>query len=227
MPRVATNREGQLRPMSFRIREDLREKLERAASANGQSFTQEIASRLDRSFQESDLLKMYFGRDDTITLIKTIAVHVNFVQALKKRSWTEDAETRAVILETVNEIMKSQFDAVDQPLEAEAQRAERLRKRVEAILRNPPDKDDPAAEDRIREVVATSLDQLSALAGLLDTRISESAAVGMASRRGRRKKRAGSAGQDFASAWPKTFTSTLSSLAAEARSVRLSEAAAM
>jgi hypothetical protein len=46
----AAEREGQLHPISFRATAELREKLDKAASAAGRSLTQEITFRLEQSF---------------------------------------------------------------------------------------------------------------------------------------------------------------------------------
>lgn len=52
MPSKAANRIGRRAPLSLRTTEDLREKLEKAASVSGRSLTAELEHRLERSFTD-------------------------------------------------------------------------------------------------------------------------------------------------------------------------------
>ena len=54
MTRRASEREGKLVHMSFRVNEDIRKRLENAASKSGRSLTQEVERRLEQSFVWED-----------------------------------------------------------------------------------------------------------------------------------------------------------------------------
>jgi hypothetical protein len=138
-PRVYSS--GEKRPtLTFRVRGHTYEMLRDAALASNRSLSEEIEHHVERSLQERDFLMTHFGRADTITLIKTIASHLNTTQATTKRSWTEDANTRHAVLAVIYDVMKSQFGALDDLRglsaaafhELEAQRAEELVGRVSA-----------------------------------------------------------------------------------------------
>jgi hypothetical protein len=98
---------------------------------------------------------------------------LNTTQAITKRSWTEDANTRHAVLAVIYDVMKSQFNALDdlRGLSAEAfhkleaQRAEELVGRVSATAwaaASPPtstgtavvEKPAPAARQRGKRVGA-------------------------------------------------------------------------
>jgi hypothetical protein len=129
--------------LTFRVRGNTYEKLRDAALASSRSLSEEIELHVERSLREPDFLMTHFGRDDTITLIKTIASHLNATQAITKRSWTEDENTRHAVLAVIYEVIRSQFDAVNKfrgvSPEAfnklEAERAEELVRRVLAIAK--------------------------------------------------------------------------------------------
>jgi DNA-binding CsgD family transcriptional regulator len=101
MAQKAAEREGRRPPVSFRTTEDMRDRLERAASAAGRSITQEIEHRLEQSFREEDLLSRYFGSDDAIELLKEIALIINHQMVRSGRSWRDDQATREAIREHV------------------------------------------------------------------------------------------------------------------------------
>ncbi len=127
-----------------RATKELYEKLLGACAATGRSLAAEIEHRLERSFQEMEVLKIVFGRDDTITLVQTIASFVNALQDLTRRSWTEDADTRRKILKVVYEVLAAQFDAVDAPRaphesfhDVEVRRARYLSWYLQLVAREP------------------------------------------------------------------------------------------
>jgi DNA-binding CsgD family transcriptional regulator len=101
MAQKAAEREGRRPPVSFRTTEEMRDQLERAASASGRSITQEIEHRLEQSFREEDLLSRYFGSDEAIELLKELSLIINHQMIRSGRSWRDDHATREAIREHV------------------------------------------------------------------------------------------------------------------------------
>jgi hypothetical protein len=79
------------------------ERLQEAAKVSDRSISEEAEYRLERSFREveKDLLKFYFGSEDTIELVTEISLLINYQMAQSGKSWRNDKATRKAILEHI------------------------------------------------------------------------------------------------------------------------------
>jgi hypothetical protein len=86
----------------MRTTEDIREKLEKAASQSGRSLAQEVEYRLEQSFRDENMIEniltFYFGSKDTIELLKKIAPLIEHQMGHSGKSWSNDKSTRVGIL---------------------------------------------------------------------------------------------------------------------------------
>lgn len=109
MPRKAVTSEAKRFALNMKTTEEIRRRLEEAARASGRSLTHEVEHRLELSLQEEDLLRRYFGSDDTIELLKGLALVINHHSRRSHRPWQTDKATRDAIRETLVDV----FDALD------------------------------------------------------------------------------------------------------------------
>lgn len=79
----------------FRLNEATRDRLMAAAEQSGRSMSEEIERRIDRSFEDVDLMLAYFGKPETLKLAHAIAMLVRTVEARTGLDWTKDAQTKA------------------------------------------------------------------------------------------------------------------------------------
>src|SRR5688572_8692334 len=101
----AANRIGRRNPLNLRATDELREKLEAAASASGRSLTQELEARLLQTFKHEDALVERFGSPETVRLVMTLGDAINLVETITRRRWTEDEGTREMVRNAVNSVM--------------------------------------------------------------------------------------------------------------------------
>jgi DNA-binding NarL/FixJ family response regulator len=99
--------------LTFRARSGLRELLAEEAKKADRSISEEIERRLERSFEEKDILEnildFYFGSKDTIALLKEMAPYINYQLARSRKSWRNDKATR----DAIREHLSALFDALD------------------------------------------------------------------------------------------------------------------
>ena len=79
----------------FRLNEATRDRLMAAAEQSGRSMSEEIERRIDRSFEDIDLMLAYFGKPETLKLAHAIAMLARTVEARTGLDWTKDAQTKA------------------------------------------------------------------------------------------------------------------------------------
>jgi hypothetical protein len=84
--------------MGFRPTPGIRGKLEEAAKANGRSMSQEIESRLERSFVE-------FGREDIFLVARLLATAIQTIEAVTGKIWMDDAGAHKHTQETCRTIL--------------------------------------------------------------------------------------------------------------------------
>jgi hypothetical protein len=71
---------GKAKTINTRVTPDLRGWLERAAKKSGRSLSQEIETRLRRTFREEDDLAKQFGSADAARVFQTIAITLNMIR---------------------------------------------------------------------------------------------------------------------------------------------------
>lgn len=86
----------------LRIREELRAKIEKAALATGNSMNGEIASRLERSFEEDRLL----GVGPERALFIEIARQMSLVEAITGQAWHCDPATYWAVRQMAEDALK-------------------------------------------------------------------------------------------------------------------------
>lgn len=79
--------------LQVRIREDLRARIEAAASASGRSMNAEIADRLDSSFREDEA----FTSAETKRAMLVMAKDIAEVERISGKSWTSDLATARAV----------------------------------------------------------------------------------------------------------------------------------
>jgi hypothetical protein len=80
---------GKSSVFSTRITPDLRKKLEQAAKRSGRSVSQEVESRLDRTFTEDDAIADRFGDRRTYVLMRMMADAIHFGHKRGNPLWLE------------------------------------------------------------------------------------------------------------------------------------------
>ncbi|QGY03575.1 hypothetical protein MMSR116_18035 [Methylobacterium mesophilicum SR1.6/6] len=90
----AAERENKRSPLNMRTTAKLRDALEREASKADRSLAQEVEARLERSFQEDELLAAFIG-DQTHSqlLVRVLAATVRRVEALRGDRFVDSPET--------------------------------------------------------------------------------------------------------------------------------------
>ncbi len=79
--------------MGFRPTPETRERLEKASKANGRSMSQEIESRLERSFASDDAQVTSFGGELNYKVAKAMFAGADALSSIKVESWLSDATT--------------------------------------------------------------------------------------------------------------------------------------
>jgi hypothetical protein len=97
--------EGARPTMTFRVRRWIRDRLVEASEKSGYSISEEVERRLERSFQEMDILTRFFGREDTIVLVRAMAGAIDAIQYMTGRSWRDDPHTRQLIRQDIISIL--------------------------------------------------------------------------------------------------------------------------
>jgi hypothetical protein len=88
------------RNLTFRVRENLRERLQQAAQESGRSISEEIEHRVDSTFKERDIIIRAFGGLDAEVVIEPILF---FLAALRLRqiSWRNDPSVSHAMREAI------------------------------------------------------------------------------------------------------------------------------
>ena len=79
--------------MGFRPTPEIRAKLEAAAERNNRSLSQEIESRLEKSFTTEEVQEATFGGKHIHALMRLLSATVTLAEAETGRKWSEDRAT--------------------------------------------------------------------------------------------------------------------------------------
>ena len=97
--------ERKLPSMGFRPTRELRGKLEDAAVFSGRSKTQEIESRLERSFSDQDVRFAEFGGEAIYQFMKKLARVAQIVELRTNESFEDDAYTRSQVMWAMQNVL--------------------------------------------------------------------------------------------------------------------------
>ena len=99
--------EKRLASMGFRPTPEIRARLEAAARTSNRSLSQEIESRLERSFLEESSAKEFFGGTQVFALARLIAAVVSVVEAGTGKTWRDDRDTHLQVRAAIDKILDS------------------------------------------------------------------------------------------------------------------------
>jgi hypothetical protein len=90
--------------ISTRITQDLRDWLEKAAKKSGRSLSQEMETRLRRTFREEDDLAKKYGSADAARVFQAIAVTLNMIRNPENpdADWLHDPYAFALAADAIN-----------------------------------------------------------------------------------------------------------------------------
>jgi len=93
--------------ISTRIRQDLRDWLEKAAKMSGRSLSQEIETRLRRTFREEEDLAKKFGSADAARVFQAIAVTLNMIRNPENpdADWLHDPYAFALAADAIHQTL--------------------------------------------------------------------------------------------------------------------------
>lgn len=90
----AAEREGKRSPLNMRTTAKLRDALESEASKYGRSLAQEVEARLEKSFQDDELLAGLIGPDAHVqTLIRVLATTIRRIELINDKRYVDDYMT--------------------------------------------------------------------------------------------------------------------------------------
>jgi hypothetical protein len=101
--------EGKSRVFSTRIREDTRSALEDAARKSGRSLSQEIESRLQRTFTEDRTIDAAFGSRRNYALMVMLANVINWTEnqtSSAKADWVDDPYSFDLVVRGINALLE-------------------------------------------------------------------------------------------------------------------------
>lgn len=110
----------------FRLNEATRDRLMAAAEQSGRSMSEEIERRIDRSFEDVDLMLSYFGKPETLKLAHAIAMLARTVEAKSGKDWTSDADTKADLSGAISRFFHVYFYEQDEENSVSSAQAHRL-----------------------------------------------------------------------------------------------------
>jgi hypothetical protein len=93
--------------LTFRVRDELRARLEAAARVGQRSISEEIEHRLEASFRDEELLITNLGGTAGQRIIRPLLIFFEFL-ALSGKDWTKDKETAG----SLSDAIKIVVDAV-------------------------------------------------------------------------------------------------------------------
>lgn len=123
---------------TFRVTDDLNARIEAAAAANKRSLSEEIETRLLRSFENEQVYYNFFGGEETYTLMMNTAVNMRSMERRIGKRWFDLSDEDAARFDSaamgalgsqmnLSRIMllppAADFDAEEARMDAEAQAA--------------------------------------------------------------------------------------------------------
>lgn len=106
---------GKRGTFSFRVTASLRSKLEAAAEASARPVSEEIEHRLERSFEDVDLLLRHFGSSESLKLAQAVSMLGQHVETQTMRKWTEDPKAKGEYLAGIKRFLDIYFYEQDGP----------------------------------------------------------------------------------------------------------------
>lgn len=100
---------GKRGTFTFRVTADLRARLEADAAAIGRPVSEEIERRLERTYENEDLLLSYFGSGETVRLSQAISHLCRIVEMNTGKKWTEDPVTKGHVDTAIRRFMSIYF----------------------------------------------------------------------------------------------------------------------
>jgi hypothetical protein len=111
VPVKAANRIGRRNAMNFRTTDELRRRLEEAASRAGHSLTQELEDRIERSFDERDTLSKVFGGPAAVQFLTSLGAIIRAAQHYASCRNFNEVETRRMIAAAVRKLSETHLFA--------------------------------------------------------------------------------------------------------------------
>ncbi|MBR1187306.1 hypothetical protein [Bradyrhizobium sp. AUGA SZCCT0160] len=98
---------GKAKTINTRVTPDLRGWLEKAARKSGRSLSQEIETRLRRTFREEDDLAKQFGTADAARVFQTIALTLNMIRNPEnpEADWLHDPYAFAFAVDAIHQTL--------------------------------------------------------------------------------------------------------------------------
>lgn len=101
MPRKAVDTEVRLQSLNLKTTQELRTRLENAASASGRALTHEVEARLNRSFEYDFLL----GDNETALVLRTLGTAIKRFEKSSGKEWVKDSATHEVVYEVASQVI--------------------------------------------------------------------------------------------------------------------------
>ncbi|MFE1603344.1 hypothetical protein [Methylobacterium sp. ID0610] len=103
----AAEREGKRSPLNMRTTAKLRNDLEKQASKHGRSLAQEVEARLEKSFEEDELLNALLGLDTHAQLLlRVIAATIRRIEKHTGQRYVDDYETLWHCRKGIDEVLR-------------------------------------------------------------------------------------------------------------------------
>lgn len=99
-------------PLTVRLRDEIRNELEQAATKHGRSLSEEIESRMEVSFAFSQQIKHDWG-DDVFRIASAMAASLSRIEDWTGKQWLEDSKTQELFQLTAVQIIKNYKDMVE------------------------------------------------------------------------------------------------------------------
>lgn len=108
------------RNLTFRTRDDLRDRLSKAAAAAGRSVSEEIEFQLNRNLTADDTVDRMLGGSETALNLRVMAFIVQMIEQRTGKRFSEDAFTCEAVKFALHQSVDAQFIAgtPQEPLEA-------------------------------------------------------------------------------------------------------------
>ncbi|WP_165937859.1 Arc family DNA-binding protein [Methylobacterium segetis] len=115
----ARKRGGQPKPaeerkrnnLTFRARDELRDRIRKCAEASGRSVSEEIEHRLELSLAQSDQMRFDLG-EDVFRIARAMAGSLTHIEMWREKNWIEDDESFSVFQETTRELIRNYRDQI-------------------------------------------------------------------------------------------------------------------
>lgn len=97
--------------LTFRLRNEVRRDVERAAARYGRSLSEEIETRLEVSFAFTQYIKQEWG-DDVFRIAQAMAASLSHIEDWTGKEWIKDEETCDLFEITASNIIRNYRDLV-------------------------------------------------------------------------------------------------------------------